>query len=120
MNDTCSLLHGKLWAQHEGFYVESVEEKFETVGLDQIICENQEFSVNHPQLFEHKSHNELVSIVLAHDIVLVDVLEGRGWSLLLVDLDHQGSIALVLGVSHEGLFNLKVVLFAYIVLMRRI
>ena len=84
MHNRGCLLFGHLWSKHECLHMETVEEEFELVGLHNIIAVDHKLSLDQRELLENESHQELILIILAHDIVMVDLFEFGNHSLILI------------------------------------
>ena len=50
MNDTCCLLLCKFWGQNECLHVEAVEEKLETISLNDVVGVDHKLALDHGQL----------------------------------------------------------------------
>ena len=77
MDQTLKLILGKLWAQNETFQGETIQEKFYSVGLNNIIGIYQSFAFKDSQFQESEQDDELLHVWLALNIVMLKCLDYR-------------------------------------------
>jgi len=86
VNNTADLVLGHVWGQHETLQTESVQEKLNPVCLDDVVTQNHCLALHDCQLDEGEEQNELVQVLFAHYIQVVNAFEE---TLTLVDVVAQ-------------------------------
>jgi hypothetical protein len=77
MNNASNLVFGHIWCQHKTPQTESVEEKFDSVRLDNVAAKYDCLSLDNGQLDKTEQQHKLVQVTVAHSVKMVDSFKSR-------------------------------------------
>lgn len=75
MDYTTNLVFWHIWSQHKTLKTKSIQKKFDSVGLDYIVAQNDSFPLNNRKFDETEQQNKLIKVAVTRNVEMVDLFK---------------------------------------------